>query len=345
MQLTISLDFSGDIIAVDVPESLSLDDFKAYLQAETGVSPDEQTLKLNGTPLKANKTLTELGIANNDLLVLSKARAVRTQLQPLQSQPAQAPAPSTNIPSSSQINERVEMIRQQILSDPQALENIRITQPSLYNAINNAENFRSLMIEQVREEQRDSSSSQTELLRLQQDPDNPENQARIMELIQQEAIEENMKLAWDISPESFTSVNMLHLKLKINGVEQIALVDTGAAMTIISPDIAAECGISRLIDKRFQGQAVGVGTQTIDGKIHSVPLEINGTGVELPCSFYVVDTSVGILFGLDMLRRHRCVVDLTRDVLIIGGQFEAKFLSESEIPRKTLGGNIFSREA
>lgn len=342
MQLTISLDFNGDIISVDVPESLSLDDFKAYLQAETGVSPDEQTLKLNGNSLKANKTLTELGIVNNDLLILSKARA--TQAPP--PQPLRlAATPATTNPSSSQINERVEMIRQQILSDPQALENIRMTQPSLYNAINNVEQFRSLMIEQVREEQRDSSSSQTELLRLQQDPDNPENQARIMELIQQEAIEENMKLAWDISPESFTSVNMLYLKLKINGVEQVALVDTGAAMTIISPDIAQECGISRLIDKRFQGQAVGVGTQNIGGKIHSVPLEIHGTGVELPCSFYVVDTSVGILFGLDMLRRHRCVVDLTRDVLIIGGQFEAKFLTESEIPRKSLGGNIFSREA
>lgn len=346
MQLTISLDFSGDIISVDVPESLSLDDFKAYLQAETGVSPEEQTLKLNGNPLKANKTLIELGIVNDDLLILSKVRAAVLAAPRSASSQHLAPIPAAaGQPSDSQINERVEMVRQQILSDPQAIENIRISQPSLYNAINNPEMFRSLMIEQVREQQRDSSATQAELFRLQQDPDNPENQARIMELIQQEAIEENMKLAWDISPESFTSVNMLYLKLKINGVEQVALVDTGAAMTIISPDIAQECGISRLIDKRFQGQAVGVGTQNIGGKIHSVPLEIHGTGVELPCSFYVVDTSVGILFGLDMLKRHRCVIDLTRDVLIIGGQFEAKFLSESEIPRKSLGGNIFSREA
>lgn len=340
MQLTISLDFSGDIISVDVPESLSLDDFKAYLQAETGISPEEQTLKLNGNTLRENKALAELGIVNDDLLILSKARPEgRMPVPSLQQVSA-----LTN-PSSSQINERVEMVRQQILSDQQALENIRLTQPSLHNVINNAETFRNLMIEQFREQERDSSSTQAELLRLQQDPDNPETQARIMELIQQEAIEENMKLAWDISPESFTSVNMLYLKLKISGVEQIALVDTGAAMTIISPDIAQECGISRLIDKRFQGQAVGVGTQNIGGKIHSVPLEIQGTGVELPCSFYVVDTSVGILFGLDMLKRHRCVVDLARDVLIIGGQFEAKFLTESEIPRKSLGGNIFSREA
>ncbi|KAI5954271.1 DDI1 [Candida jiufengensis] len=332
MQLTISLEFSGDILSIDVPESLSLSDFKAYLQAETNIEPKDQHLKLNSKTLDSDKTLQELGIVNNDLIVLSK----KSQPRPQQQQPPQQQ-------QSNQIHERIEMVRQQVLSDPQALNNMRMAQPSLYNAVNDPVQFRNLMVEQVREEQRETSSNQQELLRLQQDPDNPENQKRILELIQQEAIEENMKLALDISPESFTSVNMLHLKLKINGVEQIAMVDSGAAMTTISSEIAEKCGISRLIDTRFKGQAVGVGTQNIGGKIHSVPIEI--AGVELPCSFYIVDTSVGILFGLDMLRRHRCVIDLTKDTLMIGGHIEAKFLTESEMPRNSLGGNIFSRES
>ncbi|EDK45484.1 conserved hypothetical protein [Lodderomyces elongisporus NRRL YB-4239] len=357
MQLTISLDFSGDIISVDVPESLSLEDFKAYLLAETGVEPDQQIIIHNGKTLVANSALNELGLGNDDLLTLSKKRLQNNQSQSAQSgqqlgqqlgQQQRAPASASGSlanPAESQIHERIEMIRLQIQSDPHSLENIRVTQPSLYNAVNDPIRFRDLMIEQVKEEQRETSSTQEEMWRLQQDPDNPENQARIMELIQQEAIEENMKLAWEISPESFTSVNMLHIKLKINGVEQIAMVDSGAAMTVISSEIAEQCGISRLIDKRFKGQAVGVGTQNIGGKIHSVPIEIAGSGIELPCSFYIVDTSVGILFGLDMLRRHGCVIDLKRDVLIIGGHIEAKFLSEAELPRKSLGGNIFSRES
>ncbi|CAK9436742.1 uncharacterized protein LODBEIA_P12640 [Lodderomyces beijingensis] len=346
MQLVISLDFSGDILTVDVPDSLELDDFKAYLQAETGVEPQDQIIIFNSKTLVANATLKQLGINDNDLLTLSK-KTPRPQPQ-TQTSSSQAPPPSQQSsfnPTAGQINNRIEMVRLQILSDPHTLENLRLTQPSLHNAINDPAKFRELMEEQVREEQRQSSSTQAELMRLQQDPDNPENQARILELIQQEAIEENMKLAWDISPESFTSVNMLHIKLKINGVEQVAMVDSGAAMTVISSEIAHECGISRLIDKRFQGQAVGVGTQNIGGKIHSVPIQIDGTGIELPCSFYIVDTSVGILFGLDMLRRHRCKIDLSRDVLVIGDNIEAKFLSESEIPRKSLGGNIFSRES
>ncbi|KAI3404548.2 DDI1 [Candida oxycetoniae] len=347
MQLTISLDFSGDILSVDVPDSLQLEDFKAYLSAETGVELSEQQLSLNGIVLVANKTLAELGVRNNDLLTLSKTSSQGAAFSPSQSSHNQV-ANSTHagvvIPPESQINNRIEMIRLQLLADPQALENVKFSQPSLYDSINNPVKFRDLMIEQVRETQRQESSTQAELIRLQQDPDNPENQARILELIQQEAIEENMKLAWDISPESFTSVTMLHIKLKINGIEQIAMVDTGAAMTVISLEIAQKCGISRLIDKRFEGQAVGVGTQKIGGKIHSVPIEIDNTGIELPCSFYIVDTSVGVLFGLDMLRRHRCLIDLNRDVLVIGEHIEAKFLSEAEIPKKSIGNNnLFSR--
>lgn len=339
MQLTISLDDNNDIISVDVPESLTLEDFKAYLQAETGIEPSDQVLKFNGIELTDNKPLNELQINDNDLLQLSKKQLPRQQQQQQQQHASGSPQTPSN-----PIDERIEMIRQQILADPTARDQVRLTQPSLYDALNDGSRFRSLMMEQVSEQHNQSASNQAEMLRLQQDPDNPENQARILELIRQEAIEENMKLAWEISPESFTSVNMLYIKLKINGVDRVAMVDSGAAMTTISPSIAEEVGLSRLIDKRFQGQAVGVGTQNIGGKIHSAPIEIGDSKIELPCSFYVVDTSVGILFGLDMLRRHRCTIDLERDVLIIGKHIEAKFLSESEIPRNSLGGNIFQRE-
>ncbi|CAI5757509.1 unnamed protein product [Candida verbasci] len=322
MQLTISL-FNGEIISIDVPGSLTLDDFKAYLQAETNIEPKLQILKLNNQEISLNKSLEELGIKDHDLLTLNKKQSI----QPVQQDP---------------VSERVEMLRFQILSDPEMQQQIRLQQPELHSALNNPARFKELMINQVRQDQNLNVRNQEELRRLQEDPDNPENQAKILDMIKQEAIEENMKLAWDLTPEAFTSVNMLFLKLKINGVEQIAMVDSGAAMTTISPDIAEKCGLTRLIDKRFQGQAVGVGTQEIGGKIHSAPIEIQQ--YELPCSFFVVDTSVGILIGLDMLKRHRCIIDLETDTLIIGKHIHAKFLSESEIPRKDLGGNIFQRE-
>ena len=83
-----------------------------------------------------------------------------------------------------------------------------------------------------------------------------------------------MNLAWEISPESFTSVNMLYIKVKINGVEQVALVDSGAAITTISEAIAEEVGLTRLIDRRFQPQAVGMGRKLLLVRSTVLPLRL-----------------------------------------------------------------------
>ena len=64
-----------------------------------------------------------------------------------------------------------------------------------------------------------------------------------------------------------------------------------------------------LLDTRFAGMAVGVGSSRILGRIHIADLEIGGT--VLPCSFTVLeDNKVDLLFGLDNLKRHQCCIDL-----------------------------------
>ncbi|KAG7662190.1 DDI1 [[Candida] subhashii] len=304
MLLTISLEFTGDIISVDVPESLSLEDFKAYLQAETGIEPNDQTLRFDGKILTTNQSLTELGLKEGELLLLTKKQH-QQQPAPQQQQP-QAGSSSAMDPNNPEAiaNQRIELMRQQFLNDPSLNEQIRLTQPDFHRALSNPTEFRNLVIQQANENFSQQQKTQDEIRRLQEDPDDPENQARILELIRQEQIEENMKLAWEVTPESFTTVTMLYIKLKINGVEVVALVDSGANNSTISHELAEKTGISRLIDKRFQGKAIGVGSQEIGGKIHSVPINIGDSDIDLPSSFLVVDTSVGILFGLDMLRRH-----------------------------------------
>ena len=116
-----------------------------------------------------------------------------------------------------------------------------------------------------------------------------------------------------------------------------AFVDSGAQMTIMSSDCAARTGVTRLIDRRFQacrdacndemtcshprslefllcavvtlrqGMAIGVGTQRIVGRVHMFQLQIEQDF--LPTSFSILESQpMDMLLGLDMLRRHQCII-------------------------------------
>jgi DNA damage-inducible protein 1 len=77
----------------------------------------------------------------------------------------------------------------------------------------------------------------------------------------------------------------------------------------------------RLVDKRYAGTAVGVGSCKILGKIHAVDIEIEGKF--LTCAFTIIENnSVEFLLGLDMLKRFsviiyvkKCLIDLKKNEL------------------------------
>ena len=105
-------------------------------------------------------------------------------------------------------------------------------------------------------------------------------------------------------------------------------------MTIMSLGCAQRLGLERLIDKRFMGVAKGVGTQKIIGKVHQAPISV--AGVLMPCAITVLEKEqdMDFIWGLDMLKRHQCVIDLEKNVLRIGTiDKTCAFLGEHEFTR------------
>lgn len=140
-------------------------------------------------------------------------------------------------------------------------------------------------------------------------------------------------------PESFGRVIMLYVDIEVNGNPIKAFVDSGAQSTIMSARCAEQCGISRLIDTRFSGVAVGVGSGKILGRVHIAQMKFGKS--HFPISITILENSdVDFLFGLDTLRRYRCCIDLAKNVLRIDGHSgieEVPFLSENEIPERARG--------
>ena len=305
------LDKLGQSVPLDVDTSIELENVKAILEAEFAIAPENQQILFLGRVLPDDKrTLASYGIKDGDLLVIHDTRAMNTQ--------------------NSEMSNLEEVMRQQILQSPSLQQNLRQHNPVLLDAALRSPQEFAQVITQQRAKVQEMQAAQEELFH--SDPFDVEAQKKIEESIRQDRVAENLEHAIEFSPESFGNVSMLYVNLKVNGHPVKAFVDSGAQATIISPDCATRCGIMRLLDTRFAGVALGVGTAKILGRIHSTQIQL-GSDLFLPCSFTVLEgRNVDILFGLDMLRRYQASIDLKKNALIIQDR-EIPFLPEHEIPK------------
>mmetsp|Transcript_23970 Transcript_23970/g.42453 ORF Transcript_23970/g.42453 Transcript_23970/m.42453 type:complete len:365 (-) Transcript_23970:39-1133(-) len=306
MKVCIAID-DRPLLFLEVDPEATVEGVKIYIECETGIPATEQILSFQGRDLMNAENILQAGILENDVLVVQLADP-RVRQQALQ-------------------------LLREYKSNPGAYYELTMSNPLLSKALQSGSIE---MLEQIFKSSSLQRKRQQEQMRRLNSADEFDMEAqRQIELeIQKKNIEENYHHAIEFTPEVFGSIEMLYIDCTVNKIPLQAFVDSGAQMTIISQPCAERVGLMRLCDIRYHGIAVGVGQAKIIGRIHAANLEVGGQFFN--CAFTVLERDdIDLIFGLDMLKRHACCIDLGRSKLVLSnGTIEVPFLSEKDIKRK-----------
>lgn len=132
-------------------------------------------------------------------------------------------------------------------------------------------------------------------------------------------------------PELFVPTEMLFVHGRVGAAETEVFVDTGAQTTIMRREFAERANVMKNVDRRYAITVSGVGSQKALGRIWQLPLEMNGRLFLLSCTV-LEDFAHDVLLGLDMMKRHRCVIDLHGFSLSFGTEaFTIPFISDHQL--------------
>lgn len=143
-----------------------------------------------------------------------------------------------------------------------------------------------------------------------------------LEKVRKQRIDENKLLAYDLIPSSFFHHSSLFVNCKINNYEFIALIDTGAQLSIMDVTIAEKCELLDLIDEDYQIKVQGVGESRSVGKIYCQDVMVDDSAIPMP--FLVMRNCVlsgcGVIIGMDILNTHRSVIDIFNKTISFSGK-------------------------
>ena len=320
MRINITND-DGAVFLLDVSEHFSVGELKEILEVEFETPRREMALVHNMITMADDQPLSAYNLRDGDVVIMTRLQATQQQQQhppgggaveglpfidwsSIRLPPAMGTGSSTgNAPDTHPPVDEREQIRQYFLNTPHELSILKERNRPLAEALTSGDKEKFYQV--LEEQQQQRREKEAERIRmLNANPLDPRYQQKIAEDIRHTNVQDNMESAIEHIPEMFGQVIMLYIKCSVNGCPVLAFVDSGAQSTIMSQECAERCNIMRLVDQRWSGTAVGVGTQEIVGRVHLCQIQIED--VFLPSSFSILKKQpMDMLLGLDMLKRHQ----------------------------------------
>ena len=137
-------------------------------------------------------------------------------------------------------------------------------------------------------------------------------------------------LELDFSDDECFQFEPLQIPCEINGFIIPAIVDTGAQVTVMSESCARRCRIANQIDGRYSGQAVGIGSSDILGRIDELLMRVGPITYHNKVSI-LRQSRVDLIIGLDFLRRFGAEINLEKKTLklsVRGRTVRIRFISD-----------------
>uniref|UniRef100_A0A914HET4 Aspartic peptidase DDI1-type domain-containing protein n=1 Tax=Globodera rostochiensis TaxID=31243 RepID=A0A914HET4_GLORO len=155
------------------------------------------------------------------------------------------------------------------------------------------------------------------------------------ELISASSTSYQTPYSYRLTPSSSTkSAHLLYIRMMIKNQPVIACVDIGAQYSIVSESCARRCDILKDVDRHHRMDAIGIGgSEKMVGRILACEVQVQGHIFAWPFEV-MADRDIDVLFGLDLMLRHECVINLSKMVLRFGDGMETPFLSEQEVKRE-----------
>ena len=115
--------------------------------------------------------------------------------------------------------------------------------------------------------------------------------------------QENKRISRSAPKSVSMRCNPLEIECKVNGQKVLAMIDTGAEISVVSSHFTDRYDLTRFIDTSYAGKAIGVGCGQILGRLANLPFEIGPMKFESSVSV-LKNSRVDVIIGLDILRRY-----------------------------------------